>query len=142
MSRITVKTSTVFVSVDRETKIFRSVDEVPPEWRRRFEGASGGLKPQTILIADRKGREEILRSLQGQPSAVQTRWKASNSSTARTGAGSATDRNRLPVREVKRPEAEAPKSLLSRIHVSGTLVLEAGFVAALAGLLYFAFFHS
>jgi hypothetical protein len=143
MSRITVKTSTVFVSVDRETKIFRSVDEVPPEWRRRFEGASGGLKPQTILIADRKGREEILRSLQGQPSAVQTRWKASNSSTARTGAaGSATDRNRLPVREMKRLEAAAPRSLLSRIHFSGTLVLEAGFVSALAGLLYFAFFHS
>lgn len=139
MSRITVKTSTVFVSVDRETKIFRSVDEVPPEWRRRFDSANGGLKPQTILIADRKGREEILRSLQGQPSAVQTRWKASNTATARTGA--AADRKRIPLREAKLPESTAPKALFSKLHLSRTVLLEAGFVGALAGLLYLAFFH-
>jgi hypothetical protein len=76
MSRITVKNSTVFVAVDDETRVFRSVDEVPPEWRKRFENPKGGLKPQTILIADRKGREEIMRSLQGQPSSIQTRWRA------------------------------------------------------------------
>jgi hypothetical protein len=78
MTRITVKTSTVFVSVGHETRVFRSVDEVPPEWRKRFERPKGGLKPQTILIADRKGREEILKSLQGQPSSVKTRWRASS----------------------------------------------------------------
>lgn len=76
--RITVKSSTVFVSVDHETRVFRSVDEVPPEWRRRFERPRGGLKPQTILIADRNGREEIRRSLEGRPSAVQTRWNSSS----------------------------------------------------------------
>lgn len=139
---MTVKTSTVFVSVDRETKIFRSVDEVPPEWRRRFESANGGLKPQTILIADRKGREEILRSLQGQPSAVQTRWKSANTATPRSGAGAAGDRKRIPLRETKLPELSAAQPLLSRFRLSKTLLLEAGFVGALAGLLYVAFFHS
>jgi hypothetical protein len=78
--RITVKSSTVFVSVDHETRVFRSVDEVPPEWRKRFERPRGGLKPQTILIADRNGREEIRRSLEGRPSAVQTRWNSSSGS--------------------------------------------------------------
>ncbi len=139
MSRITVKTSTVFVSVDRETKIFRSVDEVPPEWRRRFESANGGLKPQTILIADRKGREEILRSLQGQPSAVQTRWKASNTATARAAAA---DRKRIPLREARLPDSGARIPFFSRVRLSKTILLEAGFVGALAGLLYFAFYHS
>ena len=76
MSRFTLRSSTVFVAVDEETRVFRSVDEVPPEWRRKFERPKGGLKPQTILIADRKGREELMRAVQGQPSLVRTRWTA------------------------------------------------------------------
>ena len=74
MSRYTLKTSTVFVSVNEETRVFHSVDEVPAEWRRRFEKARGGLKPQTILIADRQARREIMRALNGQPSALRGRW--------------------------------------------------------------------
>ena len=74
MSRYTVKSSTVFVSVGEETRVFRSVDEVPAEWIRYFERSKGRLRPQTILIADPKGREEILRGLQGLPSAVRPRW--------------------------------------------------------------------
>lgn len=132
-TRITVKTSTVFVSVDRQTKIFRSVDEVPPEWRRRFDRANGGLKPQTILIADRKGREEILRSIQGQPSAIQTRWKASSSAKVPVFGGG------IPVRE---PAPQAKVSRVPAIRFGRTLLIEAGFVGALAGLLYIAFFHS
>ena len=82
MSRFTLKSSTVFVAVNEETRVFRSVDEVPPEWRRKFERAKGGLKPQTILIADRKGREELMRAVQGQPSLVRTRWTAPRLSAA------------------------------------------------------------
>ena len=73
MSRYTWKCSTVFVSVGDETRVFRSVDEVPAEWIRYFERSKGRLRPQTILIADPKGKEEILRGLQGLPSRVRPR---------------------------------------------------------------------
>lgn len=116
---MTLKSSTVFVSVDRETRVFRSVDEVPPEWRKRFERPRGGLKPQTILIADRKGREEILRALQGQPSSVQTRWRA-------TGT-------RIPIST--RAQETAPPALLDL----RAILIEAALVAAAAAGLWFAF---
>src|SRR5882757_2821381 len=74
MSRYTLKSSTVFVSIGEETRVFRSVDEVPAEWIRYFERSKGRLRPQTILIADPKGKEEILRGLQGLPSSVRPRW--------------------------------------------------------------------
>jgi hypothetical protein len=83
MSRYTLKNSTVFVSIGEETRVFRSVDEVPAEWIRYFEKSKGRLRPQTILIADPKGREEILRGLQGLPSSVRPRW---NPATIRAGA--------------------------------------------------------
>jgi hypothetical protein len=78
MSRYTLKSSTVFVSIGEETKVFRSVDDVPAEWIRYFERSKGRLRPQTILIADPKGREEILRGLQGLPSSVRPRWNPSS----------------------------------------------------------------
>src|SRR5260221_1453408 len=81
MSRYTLKSSTVFVSVGEETRVFRSVDDVPAEWIRYFERSKGRLRPETILIADPKGREEILRGLQGLPSSVRPRW---NPATTRT----------------------------------------------------------
>jgi hypothetical protein len=124
MSRITVKNSTVFVAVDDETRVFRSVDEVPPEWRKRFEHPKGGLKPQTILIADRKGREEIMRSLQGQPSSIQTRWKAPHSMVS---VGAVTRATRLvpAIPAWRNPQVWA----------------EVGFVAALAGAIWVSFWY-
>lgn len=121
MSRITVKNSTVFVAVDDETRVFRSVDEVPPEWRKRFENPKGGLKPQTILIADRKGREEIMRSLQGQPSSIQTRWKAPQSMVSVGSIARASRGSNPPA--WKNPQVWA----------------EIGFVTALAGAIWVSF---
>jgi hypothetical protein len=124
MSRMTVKNSTVFVAVDGETRVFRSVDEVPPEWRKRFERPKGGLKPQTILIADRKGREEIMRSLQGQPSSVQTRWKAPHSASPAV------------IQVLQSPGLLAPRIRAWR---NPQVWAEAGFVAALAGAIWITF---
>jgi hypothetical protein len=90
MSRFTLKSSTVFVSVGEKTRVFRSVDEVPAEWIRYFERSKGRLRPQTILIADPKGREEILRGLQGLPSSVRPRWNP-------TSIGSSSDTDLIPV---------------------------------------------
>ena len=103
MSRYTLKSSTVFVSVGEETKVFRSVDDVPAEWIRYFERSKGRLRPQTILIADPKGREEILRGYQGLPSSVKPRW---NPSTLRStpplpvGSFIAEERFRMTTRQV------------------------------------------
>lgn len=41
--------------------------------RKRLEQSTSGMNSATILIADRNGREELLRSIQGLPSGVQTR---------------------------------------------------------------------
>jgi len=60
----TIKCSTVLVSEGNRLTSYRSVDEVPLEIRRRFLQRPGGLRTGTILIADRKGREEWLRGTQ------------------------------------------------------------------------------
>jgi hypothetical protein len=75
MDRLTVKTSTIFIGVGDETKVFRSVDDIPPLLRRKLQESTGGLNAATILIADRKGREEIVKALQGLPSGLEPRPK-------------------------------------------------------------------
>jgi hypothetical protein len=76
MARYTLKSSTVFVSVGEETRVFRSVEDVPAELKLHFERSKGRLRPRTLLIADPAGREEIIRSLQGLPSSVKPRWSS------------------------------------------------------------------
>lgn len=39
--------------------------------------STSGPYSATLLIADEKGRQEVLRSLRGQPSAVESRWMRS-----------------------------------------------------------------
>jgi hypothetical protein len=73
MDSVTVKSSTIFISIGKRTKIYRSVDDVPPRLRKRLEQSTSGMNSATILIADRGGREELVRSIQGLPSCVQTR---------------------------------------------------------------------
>ena len=41
--------------------------------RRKLEESTSGLNSATILIADQRGREELVRALQGKPSSVQSR---------------------------------------------------------------------
>ena len=73
METVTVKSSTIFISTGKRTKIYRSVADVPPVLRKRLEQSTNGMNSATILIADRNGREELVRSIQGLPSGVQTR---------------------------------------------------------------------
>ena len=77
MEPVTVKSSTIFISIGKRTKIYRRVDDVPPTLRKRLEQSTSGMNSATILIADRNGREELIRSIQGLPSGVQTRVGAS-----------------------------------------------------------------
>ena len=73
METVTLKSSTIFISVGKRTKVYRSFTEVPPVLRKRLEQSTSGINSATILIADRNGREELVRSIQGLPSGVRTR---------------------------------------------------------------------
>jgi hypothetical protein len=88
MPRLTVKTSTIFISVGSKTQVFRSVEDVPPRLRKRLEQSTNGINSATILIADRRGREEIVRAIRGLPSNVRSRL----SSTLRNEAKSKPER--------------------------------------------------
>lgn len=77
MDRVTVKTSTIFIAVGDRTRVYRSVDEVPPPLRQRLVESTNSLNSATILIADRRGRQEIMRALRGLPSSIRSRLAAS-----------------------------------------------------------------
>ena len=73
MEKLTAKSSTIFIATSDATRVYRSVGEVPPHLRRRLEESTSGSNSATILIADKRGREELVRALQGLPSEVQSR---------------------------------------------------------------------
>jgi len=73
MHRFTLKTSTIFIAKGRKTRVYRSVQEVPKRLRQELEESTNGFNSATILIADRRGREEIVRALHGLPSALRSR---------------------------------------------------------------------
>ena len=76
-SRLTVKTSTVFIAKGGRTAVYRSVEEVPAPLRKQLEESTNSFNSATILIADRRGRQEILRALNGLPSSLRTRLASS-----------------------------------------------------------------
>lgn len=73
MSRVTLKSSTIFISVGNKTEVYRSVEDVPPLLRKKLEQSTNGINSATILIADRKGKEEIVRAIRGLPSNLRSR---------------------------------------------------------------------
>jgi len=73
MAQLTARSSTIFIATGRETHVYRSVDDVPPVLRRKLATYTRGINSATILIADKRGREELVRALQGRPSDVQCR---------------------------------------------------------------------
>jgi hypothetical protein len=77
MHRVTLKTSTIFIAAGARTRVYRSVEEVPALLRKKLEASTNSLNSATILIADRRGREEIIRALQGLPTPVRSRLASS-----------------------------------------------------------------
>jgi len=80
MNRVTVKTSTIFIAKGGKTRVYRSVEEVPAPLRKELEESTNSFNSATILIADRRGRQEIVRALNGLPSSLRTRLSSSLSS--------------------------------------------------------------
>ena len=77
MQRVTIKTSTIFIAKRGRTKVYHSVNEVPPNLRKELEDTTNSLNSATILIADRRGRDEILRILNGLPTGLRSRLASS-----------------------------------------------------------------
>jgi hypothetical protein len=73
MHRVTVKTSTIFIAKRGQTQVFRSVAEIPAKLRKELEESTNSFNSATILIADRRGREEIVKALNGMPSTLRSR---------------------------------------------------------------------
>lgn len=82
MQRVTLKTSTIFIGKGDRTHVFHSVNEVPLGLRKELDASTNGFNSATILIADRRGREEIRRALNGLPTALRTRLAPSLSAVA------------------------------------------------------------
>jgi hypothetical protein len=72
MAHETLKTSTILISSGDTTKLYRSVEEVPDDLRRKLIESTSGTHSAVVLIADEGGRREIARSLQGKPTALQS----------------------------------------------------------------------
>ena len=77
MNRVTVKTSTIFIAKGSGTQIFHSVRDVPPKLRRQLEQSLNSFNSATILIADRRGKEEIVKALHGLPASLRGRLASS-----------------------------------------------------------------
>src|ERR1700760_3880315 len=94
MTRLTARSSTIFIATSEKTRVYRSIAEVPPPLRRKLQDSTRGINSATILIADRRGREELVRALQGRPSEVQCRL--ANNIRSKDPAESATRRFHIP----------------------------------------------
>jgi hypothetical protein len=59
------QTSTVLIAAAGADKVYRSMDEVPGPLRSKLLKSTNSPNAATILIADRRGRQEIARVMRG-----------------------------------------------------------------------------
>lgn len=61
-ARGTVKTSTILIGAGKRLSIYRKLEEVPPRLRSKLVKSTAGSNAGTVLIADRRGAQELLRA--------------------------------------------------------------------------------
>lgn len=61
------QTSSVLISAQGAEMVYRSMDEVPRSWRTKLLQSTNSQNSATILIADRRGREELARVMRSLP---------------------------------------------------------------------------
>jgi hypothetical protein len=129
MQRVTVKTSTIFIAKGGRTRVYRSVQEVPQRLRKQLEDSTNGFNSATILIADRRGREELLRALKGMPSGLRTRVASSMQPQA-------PERPPAPGSIVGASNLAVPKSALQFLRRNWLEILLPGAVGAVLWLAF------
>ena len=73
MTRLTARSSTIFIATGSETHVYRSVNEIPPALRRKLQDSTRGMNSATILIADRRGRKEVAKAMRTLPGPTRRR---------------------------------------------------------------------
>ena len=65
MGTSTYKTSTILVSTGKKkkTRVFRSMEEIPANLRDKLNANISGPNSRTLIVADRRGREYLIRTL-------------------------------------------------------------------------------
>ncbi len=63
MNRVMIRTSAIYIATGDQTRVFHSVEEVPCRLRQMLRRTTRSKDAATILIADRLGKQELLRSL-------------------------------------------------------------------------------
>ncbi len=95
MSRVTLRTSTILIATDEQTRVYRTLKDVPPRLRRKLLQSTSGANSATILIADRKGRQELARAVHGLPG--KTPSEPQPQAPAPTGAAARIRRTMVPL---------------------------------------------
>ena len=67
------QSSTVLISTEGTDKVYRSVEDVPFPLRHRLLKSTNSPNSATILIADRRGRQEITKAMRNLPGTGQRR---------------------------------------------------------------------
>ncbi|MBZ5580215.1 MAG: hypothetical protein LAP40_26950 [Acidobacteriia bacterium] len=67
------QSSTVLISADGADLVYRSMEEVPDPLRNRLLQSTNSPNSATILIADRRGRQEIAKAMRHLPGTGQRR---------------------------------------------------------------------
>lgn len=73
MNKLMQKVSTIVVGSGNTVRTYRSTEEMPPAVQRQMDRALSGENSATLLIADERGRQEILKSLRGQETDLDSR---------------------------------------------------------------------
>lgn len=76
MALLTARSSTIFIATGDKTRVYHSMEEIPLQFRRKLQQTTQGMNSATILIANKLGREELMRALQVQPPVVRQRLAA------------------------------------------------------------------
>jgi hypothetical protein len=70
MQTKTFKRTTIFIALGEKTTVYDSPEAIPQALRQQLLRSTRSMNSATILIADRGGRQEIQKILEGQPSCL------------------------------------------------------------------------
>jgi hypothetical protein len=90
-----IKTSTILISTGGGESVYRSLEEIPAPLRSELLKSTNSADSGTILIADRKGREEIARAVRRLPAGLPLGGSLPGSPAPEASEAAATGRHRL-----------------------------------------------